>query len=141
MPEEFWNFWEERKSYKAIIGYRKNREDGISRIIVTKTLKLIIFIIFHLRVTDANTPFRLMDRDTLKKYYEMIPEHFNLPNVILSVLLIYNKEKVEFKEITFRPRQGGVNSINLRKITKIGIKTIKDFRDINKKLKNRKEKR
>ena len=141
LPEEFWNFWEERKSYKAIIGYRKNREDGISRIIVTKTLKLIIFIIFHLRVTDANTPFRLMDRDTLKKYYEMIPEHFNLPNVILSVLLIYNKEKVEFKEITFRPRQGGVNSINLRKITKIGIKTIKDFRDINKKLKNRKEKR
>lgn len=136
LPEEFWNFWKERKNYKAIIGYRKNREDGISRIIVTKTLKLIIFIIFHLRVTDANTPFRLMDRDTLKKYYDMIPEHFNLPNVILSVLLIYNKEKVEFKEITFRPRQGGVNSINLRKITKIGIQTIKDFRIINRRLKN-----
>ena len=66
----------------------------------------------------------------------MIPEHFNLSNVMLTVLLLHNKEKVEFKEITFRPRQGGKNSINLKKITKIGIQAIKDFKTINKKLKN-----
>lgn len=136
LPEEFWKFWEERKDYHAIIGYRKNREDGFSRIVVTKVLKFVLFMIFHLNITDANTPFRLIDRDTLKKYYDMIPEHFNLSNVMLTVLLLHNKEKVEFKEITFRPRQGGKNSINLKKITKIGIQAIKDFKTINKKLKN-----
>lgn len=136
IPEEFWSFWEERKNYNAIIGYRKNREDGISRIIVTKVLKLVLFMIFHLRITDANTPFRLMDKETLKKYYLMIPEHFNLPNVMLTVLLLGNKEKVEFKKITFKPRQGGINSINMKKITKIGIQAIKDFRCIKRSLKN-----
>lgn len=37
---EFWDFWKKRKEYDAIIGYRKHRKDGVSRIIVTKVLKL-----------------------------------------------------------------------------------------------------
>lgn len=141
VPDEFWEFWNTRKEFNAVIGYRKNREDGISRIFVTKVLKLVLFLIFRLNVTDANAPFRLMERNTLEKYYSMIPKHFNLPNVMLTVLLLDNKEKIEFRKITFRPRQGGVNSINFRRITKIGIQAIKDFTKINlsrKKLKTNK---
>ena len=43
-----------------------------------------------------------------------------------------NKENVKFVPITFRPRQGGVNSINLKRIFKIGIQAVKDFRVIKK---------
>lgn len=132
LASEFWDFWEERKQYDAIIGYRNNREDGFSRIVVTKTLKLILFLIFHCWITDANTPYRLMKRSVLNKYYKQIPEHFNLSNVLLTVLLIKDNAKVVFKKITFRPRQGGVNSINLKKITKIGINAIRDFYQIKK---------
>jgi hypothetical protein len=39
---------------------------------------------------------------------------------------------VKYLPITFRPRQGGVNSINLKKIAKIGQKAVKDFIQINK---------
>ncbi|MDE6601327.1 MAG: glycosyltransferase family 2 protein [Lachnospiraceae bacterium] len=134
-PEEFHQFWENRKKYSAVIGYRNHREDGISRIIVTKTLKLVLRLIFGLNVTDANTPFRLMRREILEEYLQDIPKDFNLSNVMLTVLLLYNKEKVAFIPITFRPRQGGVNSINLPKITKIGIRAVKDFRIIKKGLK------
>lgn len=135
VASEFWEFWNDRKNYSAIIGYRDTRQDGFSRKIVTKTLKLVLFLIFKLNITDANTPFRLIKYDILQKYYSMIPQHFNLSNVMLTVLLMKNKEDVEFKHITFRPRQGGENSINLKKITKIGIQAIKDFRRIKKELK------
>ena len=138
LPEEFWPFWEERNDHAAIIGYRKGRQDGLSRKFVTKTLKFVLFCVFHCWITDANTPFRLMKNSTLKKYYPRIPEHFNLSNVMLTVLMIDAKEDVEFKEITFRPRQGGVNSINFRKITKIGIQAVKDFRRIKKEMKRTK---
>ncbi len=134
-PEEFHQFWENRKKYSAVIGYRNHREDGFSRIVVTKTLKLVLRLIFGLNVTDANTPFRLMGREILEEYLPDIPRDFNLSNVMLTVLLLYNKEKVEFIPITFRPRQGGVNSINLPKITKIGIQAVKDFRTIKKGMK------
>ena len=138
LPEEFEPFWDERKKHDAIIGYRKGRQDGFYRVLVAKTLKLILFLIFHCWITDANTPYRLMPYETLKKYYPRIPKHFNLTNVILTVLMVDAKEDVYFKPITFRPRQGGVNSINLKKINKIGIQAVKDFKRIKKEMKKNK---
>lgn len=138
LADEFWSFWEDRKKYQAIIGHRNHRKDGVSRIFVTKTLKFVLWCIFGLNITDANTPYRLLKRDVLEKYIKLIPKDFNLSNVMLTVLLIDNKENVNFRPITFRPRQGGVNSINFKKITKIGKQAIKDFRQIKKQIKKNK---
>lgn len=132
LSSEFNAFWEKRHEREAIIGYRNHREDGFSRVFVTKTLKLVLRIIFGITVTDANTPYRLMKRELLEKYISKVPKDFNLSNVMLTVLFVYNRENIEFLPITFRQRQGGVNSINLKKITKIGIRAVKDFRTIKK---------
>ncbi|MEI6266720.1 MAG: glycosyltransferase family 2 protein [bacterium] len=134
LPSEFASFWEDRTKYSAIIGHRNRRQDGLSRSFVTKTLKLVLFLIFGLNVVDANTPFRLVKTRVLKKYIEKIPKDFNLSNVMLTVLLVKNKENIDFRPITFRPRQGGVNSINLTRIFKIGLKAVKDFSAIKKSL-------
>lgn len=132
-PEEFLNFWYERDNYDVIIGHRKGRQDGFSRIIVTKTLKLVLFLIFHTYITDANTPFRLMKKEVLEDKIKKVPEGFFLSNVLLSVLFVKDKNiNVKFKKITFAKRQGGVNSINIPKIIKIGFKSLKEFRDIRK---------
>lgn len=132
LASEFGAFWKHRKKYDVIIGYRNHREDGVSRVFVTKVLKMVIWLIFGVKVTDANTPYRLMSRNILEKYIKKVPEKFNLSNVLLSVLFVKNKEKAAFFPITFRPRQGGVNSINIRKIVKIGITAVKDFKVIKK---------
>jgi len=132
LSSEFYPFWKNRHKFSAIIGYRNHRKDGFSRIIVTKVLKLVLRIIFKLDITDANTPYRLMKREILEKYISQVPKDFNLSNVMLTVLFLDNKEKVKFVPITFRPRQGGINSINLIKISKIGFNAIKDFRAIRK---------
>lgn len=134
--EEFHQFWELRNDYDMVIGWRNHREDGDSRVFVTKTLKRVIRLSFGVDVTDANTPFRLMGRDTLSKYIEYIPKDFNLSNVILSVIYAKAGCNVKYIPITFRPRQGGVNFINMKRVFKIGIKALKDFRKINKQLKN-----
>lgn len=132
LPSEFDAFWADRKAYDAIIGHRNHRQDGFSRIVVTKTLKAVIRLTFGVSVTDANTPFRLMTADVLKKYVPKIPKDYFLSNVLLSVMLVKNKENIKFVPITFRPRQGGVNSINLKRIFKIGLQALKDFRQIRK---------
>lgn len=132
LPGEFPAFWEKRREYDAIIGNRARREDGFARIVVTKVLKAVLFCIFSLSITDANTPFRLMNRRVMETYVPRIPEGFNLSNVMLSVLLLHGREKVLYLPITFRPRQGGVNSINLRRIVKIGRQAVIDFWHIRK---------
>lgn len=137
-PEEFQYFWEHRNEHSAIIGNRRHRQDGISRIVITKILKLVLRIIYGLDIADANAPFRLMHRSLLEQYLYDIPENFNLPNIMLTVFFLYNKEDVMFVPITFRPRQGGVNSLNIPRIIKIGVCAVKDFRVIKKGMKRKK---
>jgi glycosyltransferase involved in cell wall biosynthesis len=134
LPSEFGQFWENRDNYSAIIGYRNHREDGLSRIVVTKVLKFVLWAVFGLNITDANTPFRLMKREILQKYIGKIPSNYNLTNVMLTVYLTEFNENVKFIPITFRERQGGKNSVNLKKIIKIGTQAIKDFRELKKRL-------
>lgn len=131
LPEEFWEFWKNRKDYDMIIGHRKGRQDGFSRVFVTKTLKFVLQLVFHVAVRDANTPFRLMESKVLKENIKLIPENYNLSNVIISVIYAKKHKKVKYIPITFRPRQGGVNSINMKKIFRIGKQALKDFSAIN----------
>lgn len=133
-PEEFWGFWEQRKQYDMVIGHRNKREDGLSRVIVTKVLAKVIQLCFHVKVTDANTPFRLMKAEVLREEIDLVPKDFNLSNVLISVIYAKKNRKVKYIPITFRPRQGGKNSINLKKIFGIGCQAVRDFREINKTL-------
>ncbi|MFA5879558.1 MAG: glycosyltransferase family 2 protein [Candidatus Margulisiibacteriota bacterium] len=135
-PEEFWPFWEDRVNYDFIIGSRNNRQDGFSRVFVTNILKLFIFLMLKTFVKDANTPFRLMNALKLKLYLDYIPNDFSLANVLITAIAVKRKEKIKWKNITFKPRQGGVNSIDLTKIFFIGLKAIKDFRVFIKNNKN-----
>lgn len=135
VPAEFKQFWEQRGNYDMIIGYRNKREDGFIRVVITKVLKFTIRLCFGVSVKDANTPFRLMRADTLKHYLNQIPNDFNLSNVLISVIYAKRKLAVKYIPITFHARQGGVNSINLKKIIGIGRRALKDFRIINEEIK------
>ena len=133
-PDEFLQMWENRQKYDIQIGYRKGRQDGIGRVFVTKILRLLIWLIFHVWVTDANTPFRLMQIDKLKAIIDVIPQDFFLCNVAISVIAKKWKYKIRWQKISFIPRQGGVNSINMKRIFKIGWKAVSDFRIIDDKI-------
>ena len=133
-PREFAQFWKLRHDYDMVIGYRRGRKDGLSRIMVTRVLKAVIRLCFGVSVQDANTPFRLMTAESLGENISYIPEDFNLSNVVLSVIYAKRQEPVKYIPITFRQRQGGKNSINLKKIFFIGLNALRDFRRINKEL-------
>lgn len=133
LPEEFWPLWKNRRKGGLQIGQRKDREDGASRVFVTRVLRLVLFLIFRVWVTDANTPYRLMTAKELEEVLEKIPQGYNLSNVIMTVIY-EKKKKVTYYPITFRPRQGGTNSINLKKIIRIGRQAVKDFWKLRKEI-------
>ncbi|MEE3448432.1 MAG: glycosyltransferase family 2 protein [Bacteroidales bacterium] len=136
LPQDFGQMYDKIRDYDFIIGNRKQRQDGFSRVFVTKVLKLVLRIIFGVKVTDANTPFRLMRTERLKEILKFIPKDFFLTNVAISAVAVKKSEKITFMPITFRTRQGGINSINIKKIIKIGIKALKELSNINKKVNN-----
>lgn len=126
-PDEFAAFWEIREKYDAIIGKRLTRGDGKTRLFVEHVLCKLLKVIFKVNVPDANAPFRLMKTKLVERYLYRLPSDYNLPNVMLTTYFASFKENIEFISISFKPRQGGVNSINFRKIAKIGLEAIRDF--------------
>ena len=142
VPEEFWPLWRDRKNCGLLIGYRKKRQDGSARVFVTRVLRMVLWFSFGVWTLDANTPFRLMRTKQLREVLDRIPGNFNLTNVLVTVIYEKFRLGVSYYPITFRPRQGGVNSINFPKIVKIGRQALKDFlhlrRKYDKELRSRK---
>ena len=134
-PDEFEQFWKNRKEYDAIIGNRIVRGDGKSRKFVENTVCILLRMIFGVNVQEANAPFRLMKADLVKKYIDRLPKEYNLPNIMFTTYFVYYNEKVKFIPITFKPRQAGSNTINIKKIIKIGWKALGDFRQFKKGMK------
>ena len=132
LPTEFEPLWEQRTQYDMVIGQRTKRQDGFSRLIVTKVLKAVVACIFGVSVEDANAPYRLMSHESLKDVISVVPAQYNLSNVIISVGYRKLGYSVKSIPITFRPRQGGVNSINIKRIIGIGKRALKSFYEINK---------
>lgn len=126
-PAEFEAFWSQRKEYDALIGKRTDRGDGKSRKFVENVVCVLLRLIFGVKVSDANAPFRLMRTDVLSGFLPKLPEDFNIPNIMLTTYFVYYRKRVKFIEISFKPRQGGVNSLNIKKIIKIGWNAIGDF--------------
>ncbi len=143
LATEFEQFWNRRHDYNVIIGKRAGRQDGMGRVFVSACLRILIDSVFKVKVEDVNTPYRLMDHMSLLRAIEYIPKEYNLTNVGLTAAFAYmsihrvkgqDMIDMSYIPITFRPRQGGKNSINLFKIVKLGFRSLRDFATIKRKL-------
>ncbi len=133
-PGEFWHFWDLRERYDMVIGKRHDREDGLSRVIVTRVLRGVVHACFRTNIPDANAPFRLMSHESLAECLELVPEDHSLTNVVLAVIYFKKHKRIRFVPITFRDRRGGSNSIDLGDITRIGANALRDFVQLNRQI-------
>ncbi len=131
-PAEFNQFWKQRSKYDGIFGRRNERGDGKSRAFVERVVCALLRIYFGVKIPDANAPFRLMKTEVMKKYLYKMKSDYNLPNIMMTTYFVYYHEKYLFIPISFKPRQGGVNSINIPRIVGIGWKALGDFRELKK---------
>lgn len=133
-PADFENFWRQRQRFDAVVGNRYMREDGVSRMLVSKAVCLLIASILHVRVRDANTPFRLMKASALEDCLKYIEDDEKVPNIMLSAVFKRKKYRVLYRDIQFKARRAGKNSLNLRKISVLGADAVKRMRRLDERL-------
>lgn len=127
-PSEFEAFWNLKDQYDGIFGYRADRGDGRLRAFVEKVVCMLLKIYFGVNIPDANAPFRLMNTGTVAKYLSKLKPDYNLPNIMMTTYFVYYHESTAFRRISFKPRQAGVNSVNIPGIIKTGWKALHDFK-------------
>ena len=109
-----------KKKYKFIFGYRKTRDDGKIRYLISIIMSLILFIKKFLYIKDLNTPYRAMKVSELKKILNIINKNINykeikLFNCVLSYV-ISKKHKINWININFRNRYLGHSKYNFLKM-------------------------
>lgn len=133
-PSEFGWFWEHRYDGSGVFGVRTKREDGTGRLIVTRSLRLVLSCVYRIPVKDpgirdSNVPFRLMRTYELKRAVCTLPYDRTLPNIMISAAYVYLGYRPVYRPVTFRPRQGGKNSVNVKGAVITGMKQISVFKE------------
>ena len=94
---------------------------------------MLIVIATGRDLKDANVPYRLIKRDALHRALPSVPERFDMQNVALTFALKRDPSiRWAYVPIKFRARQGGTNSINLRKIIKMGFRMLMQVNRVGK---------
>jgi dolichol-phosphate mannosyltransferase len=131
-PVFFNTLYRNRAKHDCLFGYRRTRDDGIGRLIISHCCRLLLWMVTGARLRDPNVPYRLMRTRVLRNAIRNIPADFKLQNIALSVALSRAPGlRWKYLPIHFRARQGGKNSISCWKIAKMGIECLRELNRLN----------
>ena len=127
-PVYFESFLNKASEEKIIYGWRKSRDDGWRRLLISRFVTLFAFAATGVWVKDGNVPYRLMHRTTLENIVALVPRDFHLANILVGVL----QEKyfgISWVPIHFRNRMGGTASVKTYSFVKHGIQLYRQLRN------------
>lgn len=105
-----------KNNFRFIFGYRKKRYDGYLRSIISKLLSLSIFLKKFVFIKDLNTPYRLMETNSLRNVMNLMNKKKKYKNIILfNCVLAYeinNIYQIKWININFRKRKFGKSKFN-----------------------------
>jgi dolichol-phosphate mannosyltransferase len=120
-PSHFAVFWAGRTEADVIFGVRRTRDDGPLRAAISAVCGAATSLLSGVDLKDANVPYRLIRTGALQRALARIPRDFDMQNVALTIALKRDRSlRWRYVPIHFRNRQGGTNSINLRRIVAMG---------------------
>jgi dolichol-phosphate mannosyltransferase len=127
-PEFFASFYDNRAAHDCLFGYRRTRDDGFGRIVISLCCRIVLWLTTGTYLKDPNVPYRLVRASALRAALRSVPADFDLQNIALTFVLKRERElRWKHFPIHFRARQGGKNSIDYRQIAKMGLNLLRDF--------------
>ncbi len=110
---EFEKFWKVKENYDFLIGERIHRESPLARIITTQISRIVVKLFYGGKVTDVNTPFRLMRVSAFKEDFKKIPHNTFAPNLIVSG--VASSKKMRVKQFTIRHHNRETGEVSIKK--------------------------
>ena len=127
LPEDFPKLWENRTKSKFLLGYRKKRYDEFNRLVITRIVRVIIFLLYRVWITDSNIPYRLIKGDYLAMLLRDLPGRPFAPNIFLSVMARKDGNDLMFIPVTHKERETGQVSIIKLKLLKVCVRSANEL--------------
>jgi len=112
-----------RSGNELAIGVRKNRVDPWFRIILTKSLRILLFLRFGKYFEDPNSPIRAYKKEVLRNLIKHVPSNALIPNIYLVIIAKLRGIRIEHFSVTHRDRRGK-NKMGSTWVSKSRLKSI-----------------
>jgi glycosyltransferase involved in cell wall biosynthesis len=127
LPQDFPLLWEKRSQSDFILGYRKKRYDEFNRLVITRIVRVVIFSLYGVWITDSNIPYRLIKGSYLKLLINSLPFRPFAPNIFLSVQARKDGNDLMFIPVTHKERETGQVSIIKWKLLKVCFRSASEL--------------
>lgn len=126
-PDDLDALWSLRERSRFILARRRDRDDGFARLLVTVSLRALLFALFGVRIPDSNVPFRLMDARYLARLLTLPLGRPFAPNVLLSVAAAADGEDLLHAPVAHRRRSSGVPSIASLRLMRACLRSAREL--------------
>ena len=106
------------EGYDCVFGVRRRRYDPALRLWLTRLVRISLNLLFHVRIHDANIPYKLLRRDVWEAASRHIPAGTLAPSLFLSIYAKKAGYRVMEVDVTHRERATGEVSIRRMKLLK-----------------------
>lgn len=127
LPDDFPKLWNVRNESRFILGYRQKRYDDFNRLIITRIVRVLNFLLFRCFIPDANVPYRLIKTEYLKGLLSILPDNPFAPNIFLSVLAKRDGNDIKSIPVEHKERETGQVSIIKMTLLKVCIRSAKEL--------------
>lgn len=103
-PSEFWKLWNNRKNTYISVGYTDNILNLLMGVVPSLLFQFLVWIVTFVNVRQSNTRFRLSKYQVISTYAKVIPEKFELSNVMISVMSKYSCINTKYVRIKSKTR-------------------------------------
>lgn len=128
-PRDFKALWNAKNNGSHfVMGHRKSRKDSLHRIIISRILRFLVYVIFGCKLQDMNIPFRLIKRSYLKRLMNVLPDdHVFAPNIFLAILASRDGQDLAEIPIFHAERKTGKVSIIKWRLIKACLRSLMEL--------------
>jgi dolichol-phosphate mannosyltransferase len=98
----FLEMWNKKNDYNFLIAQRQDINSTLTRKIISFICSCIVKIFMSNKISDINSPYRLINASILKDFLLRIDKNTFAPNVLMSCFFIKNKALIFVTKACFR---------------------------------------
>lgn len=114
--DDFAAAWAAYKTGDALIGIRADRKDGPVRAVISRSMRVVLRVLFGKAPRDPNIPFKIVTRADWRRAAPAIGPDNPLPSVLLALWLTRSGAKIVQFPIRHRAREGSVSELRGMKL-------------------------
>jgi dolichol-phosphate mannosyltransferase len=109
----FRELWPEAQKNDATLGVRTHRRDPIHRLILSRVVKLSLWLMFRVWLRDSNCPFKIFRRGLWEGARAYIPEGTLAPSLFLAIYTARSPYQWIQSPVPHQARPSGVSTLRV----------------------------